>query len=241
MIGSFARGPDAYSDVDVLIAVRDADFSAFVEHWPAVIARVTPTIFVRQIGPANKPTITAITPDYLRFDITISAATSQDAHGYDAAVPLFDHDGLAARTTFGTTAARDPLNRLSLISEDFLRVLGLLPVVVGRGEFLIGLTPVMLLRDYLIDLLLLENGRQRGGAKRLNPLLTDEQRHVLVNLPPLIPTRESVVEGHLACARLFLPRARRLTAAHGHPYPEEFERATLAYLRRTLGLALHVR
>ena len=117
-------------------------------------------------------------------------------------------------------------------------MLGLLPIAVGRGEFIAGLTPVMLLRGYLIDLLLLQNGSQRGGAKRLNPLLTEEQRHALLALPPLTPTREDVIAGHLACARLFLPLARRLTAERQLSYPDAFERTTLAHLQRTLGLAL---
>ena len=96
----------------------------------------------------------------------------------------------------------------------------------------------MLLRGYLIELFLLANGSPRGGAKRLNPLLTEEQHQALTGLPALAPTREAVIAGHVACAGLFLPRARRLMADRGVPYPDAFERATLAYVHRTLGLSL---
>ncbi len=107
--------------------------------------------------------------------------------------------------------------------------------MIGRDELLVAMFGVAILRNHLIDLLLLENGVERGGAKRVNPLLTEEQRRALANLPPESPTHESLIEVHLAYARLFLPRARRLMAARGRPYPEAFERATFAYLRRTLG------
>ncbi len=238
-IGSLARGvADAYSDVDVLIAVRNPDLAALVADWPAFVARLAPTVFARRSGAAERPTITAITPDWLRFDLTIHPAADPRPHNYGAAAPLFARDGFAPPDAPTQAPGRDPADRLPFLAEEFLRVLGLLPVAVGRGEFIVGLTPTMLLRDGLIELMLLENGGARGGAKRLNPLLTEEQRAALAGLPPLVPTREAVIAGHLACARLFLPHARRLLAAHGLPYPEAFERATLDHLRRALGLTL---
>ena len=50
--------------------------------------------------------------------------------------------------------------------------------------------------------------------------------------------RESVVESNLALTRLFLPRARRLHQRLGIDWPEDFERATRAYLLRELELSL---
>lgn len=238
VIGSLADGGgDAYSDVDLLVAVRDGDFAAVVAAWPQFLAQLTPTVFARQIGAKDKPTITAITPEWLRFDITLASAADPRPHGYRAA-PLFARGPDAAPFTFSPAIPGASWDRLPALISDFLRVLGLLPVAVGRGEFLVGLTPVSLLRGYLIELYLIENGCPRGGAKRLNPLLTPEQRRALDALPPLTPTREAIVAGHVACARLFLPRARQLAAEHALPYPEAFERATLAHLRRQLGIEL---
>jgi hypothetical protein len=43
--------------------------------------------------------------------------------------------------------------------DEFLRVLGLLDVVVGRGEYFVGTQGVMLLRQHLADLFHAENGQ----------------------------------------------------------------------------------
>jgi hypothetical protein len=81
-----------------------------------------------------------------------------------------------------------------------------------------------MLRWSLVELFLLENRAQRGGMLHLNPYLTDEQRELLEALPT------GPFETSAAVARVFLPRARVLMAAHGHAYPEAFEEATRAYL-----------
>jgi hypothetical protein len=47
-------------------------------------------------------------------------------------------------------------------------------------------------------------------TKRLRTYLTDEQNQLLLSLLPLVPTIDSVIDGYLALARAFLPRARRL-------------------------------
>jgi hypothetical protein len=125
-----------------------------------------------------------------------------------------------------------------LLVEDFLRVLGLLTVVVNRGEYLVGVDGAMLLRRYLIDLMLAESTVTRGGVLRLNNLLAPDQRRTLDELPPLAPTRESVIDAHLACARAFRPLAWRLLSQRGIDYPEQFDTATLAHLNRSLGIRL---
>lgn len=121
----------------------------------------------------------------------------------------------------------------------FLRCLGLLVVGVGRGEVLTAVTGCGILRNQLISLLLeTAHVEDRGGALRLNPLLSAEQREVLEGLPSTVATLESVLEVHRALARAFLPRARRLHAELGLEWPERFEEATLAYVEREIGMDL---
>jgi hypothetical protein len=67
-------------------------------------------------------------------------------------------------------------------------------------------------------------------VKRLNAYLTPEQRTMLEALPPISAHRDSVIEGHLAVASEFLPRARVLLES----WPHELESATLAHLAREL-------
>jgi hypothetical protein len=47
-----------------------------------------------------------------------------------------------------------------------------------------------------------------------------------------------VVDGHLAVASQFLPRARSAAARVGEPFPSDFEQAALAFLERELGVTL---
>lgn len=238
LIGSLARGTaDAFSDVDLLLAIAADALPAIVVDWRAFVAAFSPTIALQRIGPDTQPTLVAIAPGCLRFDLTLCAADLPRTYGYDAAQLLFDHDNVAARTTFTPRASASPAERLPALVQEFIRCLGLTPVVIGRGELLIARQGLAIMQNLLIDLLLLENGGRVGGGKHLDRYLTAEQRALLASSPPLELTRDSLLANQLAVARLFLPRARRLMDTHNLPYPAEFEREVLAYLQDSLGVA----
>lgn len=237
LIGSLAQGVgDEYSDLDLLLAVEDAALPALADGWRDFLAGVAPTVYAQRLGTPNKPTITAVTPEWLRFDLTLSAA--RQAHGYPVAVLLFDREGVAECATFGVRAGIEPRARLPDLVTDFIRGLGLLPIIIGREEYLVGQEGATILRRQLVELILLENGAPRGGVKRLNPLLTDEQRATLAALPLPAPTRDAVIASQLAHACVFLPRARALLARYGLPYPDDFEQATRRHLQLALGVEI---
>jgi hypothetical protein len=48
------------------------------------------------------------------------------------------------------------------------------------------------------------------------------------------------IEGYLALARIFLPRGRRLATQTDHPWPEAYERASVSYFERSLGVVIGV-
>jgi predicted nucleotidyltransferase len=218
--GSLAAGSaDAYSDVDLRIAVDDAAFDAFVADWQSLPQRLAPTVMRRRIGTPESPIVIAITPEWLRFDVAIARASAPERRGDRV---LFDRR--ATVPTAPPAARPDAAARLPGLVEEFLRVLGLARVVHGRGELVLAAHGAGLLRWSLVELYLIENRAQRGGMLHLNPHLTAEQRTLLAALPT------GPFELSAALAREFLPRARTLMAAHGQPYPDEFERATLAYL-----------
>ncbi|MGN6360483.1 MAG: hypothetical protein ACTHMJ_23750 [Thermomicrobiales bacterium] len=78
LIGSLAQGAgDEYSDLDLLLAVEDAALPALANAWRDFLASVGPTVYAQRLGAPDKPTITAVTPDWLRFDLTLSAASRQ--------------------------------------------------------------------------------------------------------------------------------------------------------------------
>jgi hypothetical protein len=223
LTGSIAEGRgDAQSDLDLRLAVNgEVD-------WQEMVDRVSPTVLKRRLpGPGPDVVVTCVTPEWLRFDIVIVPADRPPA---GAVAPLIDKDGLTEKLPPSPPPrAADP----AFLTEEFLRVLGLLDVSIGRQEYLVGSDGVWLLRRMLIDLMTI--GQTRGGVKKLNPFLTAEQRATLDALPPIEPTRQAVIDGSLAIARHFLPLAR---ARLGDGYPEALEAATLAHLERSLSIRL---
>lgn len=239
IIGSLASGVgDASSDVDLLLAIEEGAFGALIRDWQVWMGRLIPTVYARRLGAAERPTITAITPEWRCFDLTLASATDASSFSY-AAVLQYARPGYHPAWRFAAPGRHggDPTRLADLVTE-FIRVLGLLPAVIDRGEYLVSLTGVFLQRNALIELALIENGAERTGVKRLNAFLTGEQRSTLEGLPPLVATRAAVIEAHVACARAFLPRARAAMATRNQPFPEGFAQATLEHLERRLGIAL---
>jgi hypothetical protein len=207
--------------------------------WLELIDEIAPTVWKRRLpGPLGEAILSAITSEYLRFDIVVQSDVDRKPRSLEAAELLFDKDGVADDFTLTRSASSDPFADLPYLVEDFIRLVGMLPIVVERDDLPIGMEGQMGLQSMLISLLLLENGidRMAGGKRHVAAYLDDEQQNVLADVPVLAPTMASVIEGRVAYARLFLPRARRLMEAHGQLYPDEFELATRRHLLERLGL-----
>jgi predicted nucleotidyltransferase len=241
--GSLARGnADIYSDVDIHAIVDDGAFAAVLGDLDGLVDRVSSTVYRRRMVVGGDNVLVGITPEWHRFDLVVHPASVIANRTFAQVGLLFAREDppVRPRRTAGNPAVTlDQVAQFAPTVQEFLRVLGLLPVVVGREEFLVGMDGVVWLRRFLIDLFLLANGiTDRGGVLRLNPLLTDEQRTALDTISSFAPKREAVIAGHIACARLFLPLARSLFGRHGVTYPDAFERATLDHLNRALGVTL---
>jgi len=118
-------------------------------------------------------------------------------------------------------------------------VMGLLPVAIGRQEWLVGVEGVGLLRKALIEMMFEANGvgrSQRGGAKAINAYLTAEQRAAVEAAPLGGASREAMIAANQALAGLFLPLARETLAKAGGTWPQALEDATRAHLRRALDI-----
>lgn len=236
--GSLARGnADAFSDVDIAILIDDADVPSFIAQLDRVVDRIGPTVYRRQMRLGENTILVAITPEWLRFDLGIHATSEIETRSFRHVALLFDRRGFGERLRRAESTEAIPAERFTFIVQEFLRVLGLLPVVIGREEYLVGMEGVVLLRRYLTDFFIAANGIvDRGGALRLNPLLQPEQRSMLAELPPIAPTRDAVIAGHLACAKRFLPLARELSVERGFAYPDDLARAMIEHLHRSLGV-----
>jgi hypothetical protein len=115
----------------------------------------------------------------------------------------------------------------------------LLPVVVGREEYVLGESGAHLLREMLIQLMLEDVALEdRGGALHLNRLLPPDRQQTLVDLPAMRANRESVLAANVACAVAFLPLARELHERCGLRWPQELDDAARRRLAATLVIDL---
>lgn len=232
--GSLARdGGNAWSDVDLVAVVAEADRPLCLADYRLGQPGMPPTILARAL---YGRILTAVTPEWERFDISFLSPEE-----------LARMDGGALKPLRGDPATRPaPLSaqpdhragqRVEAMVTEFLRILGLLPVAVGRGEWLVAQQGDELQRRLLIDLMVEENDvppSARGGAKKLNIFLSSEQREVLEALLRPAARRDTVIAAAAHLAQLFLARAGPLAERLDAPWPDAFEQATRGYLETTL-------
>ena len=235
--GSHGNGlADAFSDIDFVLVAEDGASDAVAEQWRDAVTRTGEIVlwWDRQVRPLL---INAITEDWTRTDVIILKPDQMGGQTRDRLKVLFDHDGLY--DALPASAPEQPRNtrRIRYQIEEFIRILGLMPLALGREEYLNGVLGVFLLRNKLVELLVEETGApHRGGALHLNRLITDEQKAILTALPPAVPEREALIAAYLAYAEAYLPRARRLAAVWRIDWPERFEAATWRRLKDALAI-----
>jgi hypothetical protein len=239
LAGSFAVGTaDEFSDIDLHCAISDESADWFREHWSDLARKISPVVLATPLSASGVIGGYAITPEWQHFDIVMYPMARFDPYRVGPMRPLFDRAGIlptepiALSSVFGT-----PYFPVDSVNTYFY-FLGNLAVVLGRGELLVSSSGSMVKRDVgLVQVMLGENGvHKTDGNKRLNRYLTSEQRAFLEALPPLTSQRDSIVEFDRRVAAEVIRRGRALAGATGAIWPADLERATLAYLRRTLGV-----
>jgi len=248
LVGGFALGTaDAWSDVDIQCTIHDAAREDLTTSWMDVAQAIARTAHIQPfafgIGGA------CITPEWLHFDIVFNPLSSVDPKTVEGMVPLFDRGGvLPAGPVPRPSRQGAPFLPLPAV-EHFLYMLGNMVSVIGRNEVIPASNGVILVRDIdLVGVLLAEQGwattreHTLGNpfpfTKRLRGYLTDEQNALLAALPPLVATIDSVIDGYVALAHAFVPRARRLAEQTNRPWPSEYEAASVSYFERSLGVSL---
>lgn len=129
--------------------------------------------------------------------------------------------------------------RVSFLIAEFLRVLGLLPVTLGRKEYLTTQAGLEMQRMTLFQLLSEEVERpDKGGMLAWSRRLSPDQLVLLEQLPAADLTHRALIDAHLAVATAFLPRARALARRWDIEWPTAFEAATWAHLQKSLGIPM---
>ncbi len=234
--GSIGAGEDdAWSDVDVTAI-------AAAEAIPAILADLNAAAPFTPVHQAllYGRILHAVAPDWRRYDILFLTPEEFAKRDPAALKLLFERDGAARPQGVPAPVRAATDEELIAGAREFLRVMGLAPVMFGRGDHVMGVEGAMLLRGLLIDLMLAENGRARSerSVKRVTTLLTPAQYAEIAALPPLAATRDSLMAANRALAALYLPRAKALFAARGLPWPDAFEDATRAWLKATIDFDL---
>lgn len=238
LLGSFATGrADAFSDVDFHCVVEDDDAEWFRENWRPLAERMTDAVHTGVIP--NMIGGLAITPQWQHLDLVFHPRSHFRQEDHPALWPLFDRTGelLPAEPRREPPGDAEPYFPAQAV-DFYLYFLGNLAVVLGRGELLLASSGAILTRDVgLVQVMLAENGVHKSdGAKRLNRYLTDDQRAFLEALPPVAADRASVIAHNRVVAAEFIRRGRALADRTGAQWPVAFERATLDYLKRSLGV-----
>ncbi|ADB35221.1 hypothetical protein Kfla_6218 [Kribbella flavida DSM 17836] len=228
VIGSTARGTDdEFSDLDLVAVLADHKLEEFVAGWPALVERSLPLVF-HQTMTFGRTTVfnQVVGEDWLRFDLTAGPEDVLRGRSRRTARVVFDRDGLdATLPPTGPIAGPSPEVVGRLVPE-FLRVAALLPVALGRRDYVVAASGSTLLRTMLIQLMVESvEVEDRGGALHLSTLLTPEHFHLVESLPPIAATRESAIAVQQACLDAFLPLARDLCHRTAVPWPTDFANA----------------
>jgi predicted nucleotidyltransferase len=233
LAGSLGRNEgDEFSDVDVVVLCQDGK-AGEISSTPGLLDFARP-VQVNALYGAR--ILNVITPTWQRFDLVF--VEGQDLARYQAnhLKPLFNR-GTREPPQTEALPYKATSEELSKLVNEFIRVLTLAPVGLGRGEYIVALTGIELLRKMTVDLMLMENGigqRERGGALRLNPFLSPEQILLVQSLPAVAAERDSLMRCQKAIADIFLPRARLLAARMGLAWPIALEDASRAHLKSQL-------
>ncbi len=235
--GSYGNGlADDYSDIDFVLVAKGGGTDAIAKLWREAVNQ-TGEIVLWWDRTTRPHLINAITADWTRTDVVILKPDQMGAQTQANLEPLFDHDDIfEGLANTPENKAPNPV-RVRYQIEEFIRILGLLHLVAGREEYINGVLGVFHLRNLLVELMIEETAApNRGGALHLNRLLTDQQKEILTSLPPALPNHDAMISAHLAYARAYLPRARKLAPQWDVEWPERFEAVTWRKLSDTLSI-----
>lgn len=242
--GSHGRGTaDALSDFDFIAVVPKERHEAVAVQWRRALGEFSEVVYwAKPFGKSSL--VNAITRDWTRVDlIMIDRATFLDPsyatrsrHSQSTLRAVLDRDDLLSRLPPHPPSPAPDKARVEYLIAEFIRVLGLIAVGLGRNELVLGVMGAGLLRDLLTRLMVEETcSPERGGMLHLSRTITPEQMRELEALPCPGPRRAEILAAHWATAKAFFSRARPLAAKLGVDWPETFEQATREHLQRAFG------
>jgi hypothetical protein len=226
--GAMARdAADAASDLDVSLAVRDDDFTAFAAEWETWLAAITPTVSVRRISDGSFYALSAACE---RFDVISERVSKLRTTSLSRRIVVFDKDGLHALIP----PPDDPKPKAADIAyaiQETLRQAANFPTVIVRNDWLLGVIAVQQVQMFLYQLFAESNKPMPpSGPKQWSYKLTPHHRQLLEGLPVAAPTRQSVMAAREAAFSAFFTEVPPIAAKAGVAWPRELEAAVRRYL-----------
>lgn len=238
LVGSFGKGTaDRWSDVDLVGLVPADQQDAAIAWWQGWLAGREHLIYFKTLARGGR-LANAITESWLRVDLNLPPDAHLEWRPQDGLRALYDPSGLLAAQPVSLPAHRPDPARIEAMVIEFLRILGLTPVGLGREEWVVMAMGTGMLRDMVSQLMQEELPiPDRGGMLHLSRLLPEADMVVLLGLPYPAPERVALLAAQVEIARVFLPRARALSARIGASWPHEFETAVREHLAGAIGQA----
>lgn len=224
---------DAHGDVDTVICAEPDRLPCLCDDIPTMVEEVATTVHSQQL---TDRLFHFITDDWLRYDIAVVTPAELAGRSRDGLAVRFDHRGPHAALPAAGADSVPQAERVSRLTREFPRGLGLLPVVIGRGEYAMGVAGYGLAYGQLIQLLReASTVPDRGGMLGLRRLVTDSTYQAVVPIPPVSATRQSLIDAHRACAAVFIPVARALHRQCGIEWPQAMWDALARHWQARLG------
>lgn len=236
LAGSYGRGTaDEWSDVDLLALAAPEDHAAIAADWRQVLHDITPIVFWQELNRGGT-LLNAVSEEWLRCDLNIVTPENFGRRAKNTVRPLIDRDGVYDSLPDTLPLRQPDKGTVSYLIHEFIRMLGLLPVALGRQEYVTMALGVGMMRGHLEALLMQDvTNPDPGGILHQSTLLSAENMALLKSLPYPEPERDALIAANFAIAREFMPRARAMAERLDIVWPEAFEAATRRRLAVTVG------
>ena len=237
--GSLARDQaDRFSDIDLVALIADVRLSLAGSSIETLLATEFEFVLVRNHGDEDHRLLNFVTDEWKRFDLSIFSADAIRRSNLRGLRTIFDKDGLDLPVGHGEPMKREvTAEQVDFVVSEFIRVLGLLPVVVHRGDLVGAVSGSGLLREHLITLLQYElTGQVMTGALSQTTSLSPAATSALLGLPVLRAEESLILDFNRSCWEIFIQFGPRITQQYRAEWPTGLVDAVRSRLARDLGM-----
>lgn len=236
LTGSFGKDrEDRWSDVDAHLLIDAAKFDGFhrsVESW---LCEIRPLVFMRLMFEGRM--VNAMTDEAMRLDVWLHKGESAEVTAGEARVLYEEEGALSWLPRPGDRLTRKGAEELLLREiPEFWRCISMTPVVVGRGEKLVGAAGNSIILLALTNVLCAASGIRRDrGVKALNGFLLPHHRKCVEEavLRKTVSTDETI-RIPLRLARIMRKYGPAICEQWEVEYPRAMEEAVLQYVTQEL-------